>query len=714
HKAWRARERSSGGAVRSPLSEAHSSNSDEPDQRARRSNSKGLRPHETPPYSNTSEGAVAASTSGKVSAGAADKIITLRCMYTNQKTKKRKTWSDGAVKCCPKSQRVSLYRWSEALGVTDKLLGEIYLTVPQYEAFVTEAEPELEMEVYIASLDGVIQPDRELSGAAAAARGASAAMDSAAGGGSAGTTALAGMKRKAFKAFKPPSRREPPVSAAPSDAAWGVPPGRLDQLRNGDRSGSQSGDPSRDARGTLDARASYTGFGHVESLWDDDDGEEERHPEQPYRREGFSGVESAAADGDGDGWGAATPGWRGAQGSGGREEGMFQGERWQVTEHRQRGGHPSSPPPPAAAATGGNANDFALRGTDDPFDQRGAVGGAEGTQAYGYGGDDGGCAHGGSGDIVKGGSSEVAAVSQHGENDRAQEDDHDLALDGSGGGVGAIKALQIRSTQDILSLFGGFGDGDADDAREPLQRETAVAPAISSHGSNQAGDTSTLGPAELAPTRAADMRRAQKKSRAAAAAAGKGPQAGVAAGTVSGHASAASAASTSVRGAGWACEVCGVRGTASSTSCRVCGAKRQVSRGDDDVVVGYGNVDGVGDDAGVSAGAERPRGWGADEPDGCGGGGWEGHGWECAAENAVVEHADQAHHDGAPGARGFGNDWVAGQDHTSRGSNASPSRPLSSGAGSDRGVAPRASSSHRMTGARMEMDVGSSSDSDDG
>lgn len=71
----------------------------------------------------------------------------IRCMYTNQKTKKRKTWSDGAVKCYPKRQRVSLYRWSEALGVTDKLLGEIYLTVPQYEAFVTEAEPELEMEM---------------------------------------------------------------------------------------------------------------------------------------------------------------------------------------------------------------------------------------------------------------------------------------------------------------------------------------------------------------------------------------------------------------------------------------------------------------------------------------------------------------------------------------------------------------------------------------
>ena len=67
-------------------------------------------------------------------------------MYTNQKTKKRKVWSDGAIKCCPKRFRVALYRWSEVLGVTEKLLGEIYLSGPQYNAFVTGGEPEIEME----------------------------------------------------------------------------------------------------------------------------------------------------------------------------------------------------------------------------------------------------------------------------------------------------------------------------------------------------------------------------------------------------------------------------------------------------------------------------------------------------------------------------------------------------------------------------------------
>lgn len=71
---------------------------------------------------------------------------TTRCMYTSQKHKKRKVWSDGAVRCCPRRQRVSLYRWSEVLGVTDKLLGEIYLSVLEYQAFITRGEPELEME----------------------------------------------------------------------------------------------------------------------------------------------------------------------------------------------------------------------------------------------------------------------------------------------------------------------------------------------------------------------------------------------------------------------------------------------------------------------------------------------------------------------------------------------------------------------------------------
>lgn len=68
-------------------------------------------------------------------------------MYTKQKAKKRKVWSDGAVKCCPKRLRVCLHRWSDVIGVTDKLLGEVYLSLPEYQAFVTKGEPELEMEL---------------------------------------------------------------------------------------------------------------------------------------------------------------------------------------------------------------------------------------------------------------------------------------------------------------------------------------------------------------------------------------------------------------------------------------------------------------------------------------------------------------------------------------------------------------------------------------
>lgn len=70
-----------------------------------------------------------------------------RCMYTSQKNKKRKVWSDGAVRCCRKRQRVSLYRWSDVLGVTEKLLGETYLSLNEYQAFITRGEPELELEL---------------------------------------------------------------------------------------------------------------------------------------------------------------------------------------------------------------------------------------------------------------------------------------------------------------------------------------------------------------------------------------------------------------------------------------------------------------------------------------------------------------------------------------------------------------------------------------
>ncbi|CBN75065.1 hypothetical protein Esi_0066_0069 [Ectocarpus siliculosus] len=126
------------------------------------SSSKSLRPYDIPYATgnsnaaavNTTAGTAASAEAGKVPGGIDDKGIVLRCMYTNQKTKKRKTWSDGAVKCCPKRQRVSLYRWSEALGVTEKLLGEVYLTVPQYEAFITQGEPELEMELLRRGDDG--------------------------------------------------------------------------------------------------------------------------------------------------------------------------------------------------------------------------------------------------------------------------------------------------------------------------------------------------------------------------------------------------------------------------------------------------------------------------------------------------------------------------------------------------------------------------------
>ncbi|CAM9336203.1 unnamed protein product [Choristocarpus tenellus] len=177
----------------------------------------------------------------------------LRCMYTKQKTKKRKSWSDGAAHCCPKRLRVHLYRWSEVLGSTGALLGEVYLSAPEYQAFVGKAEPELEMEQFIVSLDGVIEDSPS-----PAMRDASAPSNP-----NCGSTIIGGMyKRKTvLRPFKPPARRAPPVPTSLS----GLPNARGEAPRGGYGRGEHTGFAPYKAPCVIN-----NGFGEVEPLWDDD------------------------------------------------------------------------------------------------------------------------------------------------------------------------------------------------------------------------------------------------------------------------------------------------------------------------------------------------------------------------------------------------------------------------------------------------------------
>jgi Protein of unknown function (DUF2439) len=59
----------------------------------------------------------------------------LRCMFTQQKTKKHKTWKDGVVVCCPTKFSVTLFKWSDTLHKTGAALAEVYLSEAEYKAF---------------------------------------------------------------------------------------------------------------------------------------------------------------------------------------------------------------------------------------------------------------------------------------------------------------------------------------------------------------------------------------------------------------------------------------------------------------------------------------------------------------------------------------------------------------------------------------------------
>ncbi|CAB1104312.1 unnamed protein product [Ectocarpus sp. CCAP 1310/34] len=785
HRGWQARERTASGGARSPSRESPASNRDGSAANPRKaSSSKSLRPHDIPyatgnSYAaavNTTAGTTASAEPGKVPGGIDDKGIVLRCvdtgrpgyvcvettanrvrfflsdvallpavlprcMYTNQKTKKRKTWSDGAVKCCPKRQRVSLYRWSEALGVTEKLLGEVYLTVPQYEAFITQGEPELEMELYIVSLDGVIQSDDNASGGGAGSATtpaeSTAAIGASGGGGTTATTA--GKKRKIFKAFKPPARREPTPAPQPDDS-WGrLPPGGVSLRGNGDR-GGDGRFPSNRGGGKLSPRTTYTGFGHVESLWDEDEEEDDGQD----RHEDGAGL----ADEHRAGWGmggAAGPGYQNPYDVGNESDVLQQARSEAAVQppyHRSTGTSAVGSTntwmwgPPA----GEHSLDGPLRPSRSTADfasgspaqqQQQERGRHDETAVPGHHGEDGPSSYlerlrrGNDDDDDVGRRS----ASHYPENQRCGRDGAVTAAGGTGGreentfgrgnaigGAGSRVSeevdretpgdgarMEMRSTQDILSLFGGFGgtpstQGGHDHGEQ--ERETAESqwrgPTEAPLGSQASGDA--LMPVGGGIRRAVDMRRTQKEARAAAAAVASG---GGVAGAVTGAASARGASNDDAVTGDWACGTCGVRGGSSSASCRVCGAKRQELRsdgvaqgGDDGVRGGIGSQEGRvgwgrGDDFG---GGERPQ--------------------KKALEGRAGDVGDR------PVILGIAEGLEAGAPGRWRTS--SPDRPAfpqsgagGGGEGAFGGSVLETPSSCRKIGHRMQMDMGSSSDSDE-
>lgn len=663
---------------------------------------------------------------------------------------------------------------------------------------------------FLVSLDGVIQPDSDPS--TATTNAANAPVDGAAAGVlSGGTTAVdAGRKRRLFKAFKPPARRAIPPPAQPSDDDWRLPPGRMDQLRNGDRNGDHGilSSGARDGgREVLPPRASYTGFGHVESLWDDDDEESQEQQEQGRRDGGATGSVGLAGEGNtGWGMGAGTGCGSACGGSGGGSSrvAMFpdtrcEGEHPQQQQRMQmqmqssststaaavvgnasdgmwgqedsrraemRNTRPPQPLSPRSASGVDGDFDFALQqherpryadpthsDQDDPASyeshrsgdggggtcpssagrsthRRGAQGMvvAGGGHRHYYPG------HGrfdGDGSSVQRGACSTEepfgcnAASEYDAGVCAPEIDRDPPRGGGG---------KLRSTQDILSLFGGIGGTSSTNGDLPGhgsqeqrgQQETAAIPLLEPRGSDETslehgGTGSTHMPGVGGGiSRAADMRRAQKAARVAAAGEATAGEA-----TTLSVATAEAGESPATCGgdasADWACGVCGVRGGASLTSCRVCGAKRQAPQNGGD-----GRLGGVHDlrgDLRIVNSSDKQRGW--REID------FQAEKWEDQEWEGVAEGKDNAHAGGGVqdddrrgGLGGGGADTIFPEGPGVMGlrrRSSSPSRSAPSshtgGEGGSKGTAgrstPGSSSKHRMIGVRMQMDMGLSSDSDE-
>ncbi|CAM9488391.1 unnamed protein product [Chrysoparadoxa australica] len=190
--------------------------------------------------------------------------MKLKVLYTHQKTKKRKAWTDGVVRCHTKRLSVTLHRWSEATGIAGAPLGEAYLTRLEMDAFLNMKEPEIEMERYLVTRDGLVeegdvgqcQPFREshITNQPSQPKGT---------------------QKRLFQAFKVPK-------VAPK------PPSQLhatQQLNQGPMAKSFGvGREAPGGPGPLGRRgtgpAANNGFGTVTSLWDDQEEEEEEEGEQ--------------------------------------------------------------------------------------------------------------------------------------------------------------------------------------------------------------------------------------------------------------------------------------------------------------------------------------------------------------------------------------------------------------------------------------------------
>lgn len=425
---------------------------------------------------------------------------------------------------------------------------------------------------YIISLEGVIQPCDGTS---------PRDSDKCNAEGSVGDNSR---KRKLLKPFKPPTRRTPPVSSA-------IPSGDASRLTGGLYQRLET--PGRDNHGgMLPGRASFTGFGHVESLWESDEHDEENT---------WSSTSNQGDKGNihGDSYHREEHAWERRNEAAGEMHPSITASRvsrmsdylWKQEDHSST--RTSLPPtqdnsrglPPAARGNAGPDHPGGGYRTDDAYcmpttEESGGSGIAR--REYSQNRED---------DANWATFSERAYGPAERRNHGRGLDLLDCSPSGGGGeiehepdlegvsdvrgphgpenGAGEKDEGQVRSTQDILSLFGGFRSSDQP-INEKIEGESSQGSCRSDMkpvsgnpdigGSTRAvhstGITSTSG----GGGRAVEMPQGEKMAL------------GVRASEVAGGANAAG---------DWSCEVCGVRGSLASLSCGVCGSPRPAPPGGD-------------------------------------------------------------------------------------------------------------------------------------
>ena len=444
---------------------------------------------------------------------------------------------------------------------------------------------------YLVSLDGVIQescnentvpdPDSNKSG---------------------GFVGGNGRKRKLLKPFKPPTRRAPPISTAvPPGDAWGS-AGEMSQQR-------YARDRDNDDE-VLPVRASFTGFGHVESLWENDDtnAEETALGSTPdgdcwINKDGDDRcINDQAFDGENIEAEERAIGAQGIRTSGVRLGSSMSDYLWRQEDHPAA--VTSLPPTEESRADSqltASKNYARSDAIEHRIDKRDGMGNApenysggvvrrehlrdpRGRATWAISRETSGMttereAHGSARIDPHGYSLELSGDSPIRKDNRGRHWDPEGVSENVGGahepesGPGEENGDgEVRSTEDILSLFGGFGASNQPHPGETVgaskllgSRQSTAKLAAEGHAINgrlhelrregntpqREGNTPPSGGGDLAT----GMRRAQQASQS----------------TGWKDAGAAEVADASKAALDWSCEVCGVRASSASTSCRVCG-----------------------------------------------------------------------------------------------------------------------------------------------